>query len=247
MKNKIKSICISSVVAVVVGMTFYTTSVANADEYKASLAQMPVYAISDKEGVAVDLVKAMEKVSGNQIFIKVQPFKRSMNDVINSKVDFHIPLIKNDILVEDKLPYYYSSETILHVNFTLYTKKGSGITKDNLYQYKVETDAAHVEYFPFKIIESYGIDQSLKKLSSGRIDAYVFADIVTDPLLKELGLKNIQRQLYKRFDVKIVLPKTERGKQVDKMLSEAIQKLRETGEFQRIISTIDIPYDDWQL
>ncbi|MDR3555292.1 MAG: transporter substrate-binding domain-containing protein [Syntrophobacteraceae bacterium] len=225
-----------------------TTCAMAGETLNATLAQMPIYAISPTEGVEVNFVQAISRVSGVPITISVNPFPRSMSYVTQEPIraDFHIPLIKNDIIPEDKLPYYYSEETIFHVNFTIYSLKGKDVNKDNLSKFKVETDAAHVGYFPFKAIPSNSIEQSLEKVSAGRIDAFVFADNATDPVLKKLGLHNIKRTLYKRFDVKIILPKTERGKQVDKILSAAIEKMRQTGEFQKIQGPIDMPYDDWQ-
>ncbi len=217
-----------------------------AGEYKATLAKMPVYAVSPSEGVLVELVKAIEGITGHQITISVSPFARSMNKIVKNKADFHIPLIKNDIMPKEKLSYFYSTETIFHVNFTLYTVKGSGVTQKNLSQYKVETDRAHVDYFPFKIIPSNEIIQSLKKLNKGRIDAFIFSDTATDPILKKLGYTNIQRRLYKRFEVKIILPKNNHEKQMDNMLTNAIKKLRDSGKLKEIMDPIDQPFDNWQ-
>lgn len=217
-----------------------------AGEYKASLAQMPVYAESTDKGVLVDLTKAIEKASGETISIKVMPFASSVYMAQKGKVDFHMPLIKNDTISEDKLPFMYSNETIFHVNFVLYTKKGSDVTLDNLSSKKVETDRAHVNYFPFDIKPTNSIAKSLEKVESGAIDAFIFADFATDPFLKQSGSKDIQRSLYKVFESKIVLPKTQRGKDVDKMLTTAIEKLRKSKELEKIMHNIDLPYDNWQ-
>lgn len=217
-----------------------------AGQYIASLALIPRHVISKTEGIQVELVKAIEKISGNQITIQVYPFARSMLSVIKGKVDFHLPLIKNDIIPEKELPYYLSKETIFHVKFVLYTLKGSKVTLDNLSQYRVETERAHVDYFPFKTIPSNKIIQSLQKLNLGRIDAFIYADTPTDLVLKDLGFKNIKRRFYKRFEVKIVLPKNEHGKRVDKMLSDAIEKLRKNGKLKEIEGPVDQPYDNWQ-
>lgn len=218
----------------------------NAEAYKTTLAQMPVYAESATKGVLVDFVKAMEKISDNTMSISVYPFSRSMNNVLKGNADFHIPLIKNDIIPEEKLPYSYSTETIFHVNFVLYTRKGSNVTPENLHLFNVETDRAHVDYFPFKSNPAGQIDLSLKKLHRGRIDAFVFSDAATDVVLKELGFNDIKRTLYKRFDVKIILPKNDHGKKIDQMLTSTIQKLRASGEFDKIMGPIDLPYDNWQ-
>jgi ABC-type amino acid transport substrate-binding protein len=217
-----------------------------ADEYKVSLAQLPVYAESSDKGVLVDLVKAIEKESGNKISLKVMPFASSVYMAQKGKTDFHMPLIKNDILDEEKLPFSYSNETIFHVNFVLYTKKGSDVTLDNLASKTIETDRAHVNYFPFDIKPTNSIAKSLEKLHNGQIDGFIFADFATDPFLKEAGYKDIQRGLYKVFESKMVLPKNERGKQVDTMLTASIKNLRANGQLEKIMHQIDLPYSDWQ-
>ncbi|TYT74359.1 transporter substrate-binding domain-containing protein [Desulfobotulus mexicanus] len=220
--------------------------VAYGNEFKASLANMPVYAESADKGVIVDLVKAIETVSGNKISISVYPFARSMHNVITGQYDFHIPLIKNELISENDLEYYFSTETIFHVNFVLYTIKDSPIALENLYRYTIETDRAHVNYFPFKILPSNSIEGSLKKLSVGRIDGWIFADTATDPILKKLDLKNIERTLYKRFEVKVILPKSKMGKETDAMLTKAIADLKKSSKFKEIMQMIDLPFDPWQ-
>ncbi len=217
-----------------------------AQKLNASLAQMPVHALSKSEGVQVNLVRAISSVSGYDINIDVFPFARSIDNVIKGKADFHIPLIKNDIIPESSLPYYYSTETIFQVNFVLYTRKRSGVNNKNLANYLVETDRAHIDYFPFQISPSNSIENSLKRLSLGMIDAYIFADTATDPLLLELNYKNISRSLYKVFDVKIILSKDEHGKKINNILSKAIQELKANGQLHQIEGGVDLPYNNWQ-
>lgn len=217
-----------------------------ASQYSVSLAQMPVYAESKDKGVLVDLVKAISQESGNEIKIKILPFTSSVYMAQKGKVDVHMPLIKNDILDEKELPFLYSKETTFHVNFVLYTKKGSGVTMDNLSSKNIETDRAHISYFPFKINPSNSIKKSIEKVHSGKIDGFIFADFATDPFLKNSGFKDIQRGLYKVFESKMILPKNSRGEEVDKMLTETISKLRSSGKLEKLMSSIDIPYNNWQ-
>ena len=220
-----------------------------AADYKVSLAKMPVYAESPEKGVLVDLAKALAADSGKQFDIAVVPFARSMNNVKTGKADFHMPLIAIPDVDMSTLPYDYSTETIFHVNFVLYTKKGSGITKEKLKSQgvKVETDIAHVPYFDFKIAGSASLEQSLKKVNAGRIDAFIFADFASDHLIKKNGLTNIKRELFKVYDVKIILPKGGKGGSTDKFLSDTIKSMRDKGEFDKIMSAIDKPYDNWQI
>lgn len=73
-----------------------------------------------------------------------------------------------------------------------------------------------------------------------------YADFASDPIVKKEGMKNIHRELFKVFDVKIILPKGEKGKATDAFITEAIEKMRADGTFDKIMSPIDQPYSDWQ-
>ncbi len=226
-------------------LAVWVTPVLSAD-YKASLAQMPVYAESADKGVLVDLVKAMAEESGKGIDITVGPFKRSLHNVTVGKADFHMPLIQNPLLKLGDLTYSYSTETIFHVNFVLYTNKSKTLDRSNLAKYKIETDAAHVLYFHKGILPSTNLESSLKKVNAGRIDGFIFADFASDPVIKGAGLKNIKRELYNRYDVKIILPKGGTNGPTDKFLTSVIGKLRASGKYGEIMNMIDAPYDDWQ-
>lgn len=212
--------------------------------WRASLAQMPGYAESTEKGVLVDFVKAIERVSGDRIELQVVPFQRSMNDVQERKVDFHMPLIQLPGSESGTNDFDYSTETIFHVNFALYATKGRGVKADNVGSFKTETDQAHVVYFDFPVAPSSNIEASLKKVNAGRIDAFIFADVASDPLVVANKLGNVERSLYKRFNVRAVLPRGGHGGPTDQFLSEAIAKLRASGEFDRIMGGIDQPFKD---
>ncbi|MCP4325794.1 MAG: transporter substrate-binding domain-containing protein [Alteromonadales bacterium] len=215
--------------------------------YKASLALLPVAAESKESGVLVDLVKLWEKATGKEIKINVSPFKRSLRDAINNKVDFHLPLIKNPYKNDSKQDFDYSTSVIFTVSFVLYTNKTKHINKNRLSDYALVTEPAHKDLFDFAIEENYrGIAHSLKMLNKGVIDGYIFADVEADPVLKKLGLKNIKRELYKIYDVHAVLPKGEKGKGVDIIISKAMNKIRESGEWEVLMSPVYHEYIDWQ-
>ncbi len=227
-------------VTITVALVMLSVMPARAADMKATLAKMPT------TDVFVELVKTMAKTSGKDIEIQVVPFNKSMHDLVDGKADFHIPLIKAENIEEAKLDFANSTETIFHVNFVLYTNKNKPIDKNNLKDYKIETDLAHVPYFDFPIKGSSKTDSSLKKVDAGRIDGFIFADSSSDPIVKKEGLKNIHRELYKVFDVKIILPKGEKGKATDAFLTETIEKMRADGSFDKIMSPLDQPYNDWQ-
>ncbi len=223
---------------------FIVSSNVSSQNLKVSLAQMPVYAESTEKGVLVDMAKLISKELGKELELQVVPFIRSLDNAINGTVNFHAPLILNPNIDEKTLKYKHSTETIFHVNFVLYTTKDSKLTKDNLEGKNLETDAAHVQYFPFKVNPSTNLEGSLQKLNAGRIDGFIFADNASDPIIEKLGLTNIRRQLYYRFDVKIILPKNSAGEATDKELSKAIAALRKSGEWDKVMSVLDQPYKD---
>jgi len=225
---------------------FVSPAFATGKTWKASLAQMPVYAESKDKGVLVDFIKALEKVSGDKIEYQVVPFPRSMNDVQEKIVDFHLPLIQMPGSDTGTDKFDYSSESIFHVNFTLYSNKSLDITSQSAGKFKVETEASHTHYFNFPIAPSSNIENSLKKVDAGRLDAFIFADAAADQFIKQNKLTNIKRQLYKRFDVKIILPKGGRGGPTDKFLSENIAKLIKSGEMAKIMGQIDAQFNNWQ-
>src|SRR3569832_1849825 len=127
-----------------------------AKELTASIANLPVLAATPDKGVLIDLVKAIEKESGIPIKREVAPFVRSMDAVINHRADFHLPLIMVPNADESKLEYDHATETIFHVNFVLYSNKNNPLDMSKLGSYKLETDRAHIQYFPFPTEASSG-------------------------------------------------------------------------------------------
>jgi polar amino acid transport system substrate-binding protein len=241
MNHSAKIIC-----ALVLSILFLLPTTGFARTWKASIAQMPVYAESKEKGILVDFIKALEKASGEKIEYQVVPFARSISEVQERKVDFHLPLIQLPGSETGTDKFDYSTETIFHVNFTLYSGKNLDINPQNVQKFQVETDAAHVDYFTFPILQSFSLEGSLKKVEAGRIDAFIFADAASDAIIKQNKFVNIKRQLFNRFDVKIVLPKGERGGPIDNFLSQAISKLKKNGDFEKIMGPIDAPFAQWQ-
>ncbi len=209
---------------------------------KVSLAQMPTYALSANDGVLVDLIKAVGLVTEHQVSIEVFPFYRSIHNVMHGDYDIHVPLIKNNLIEEDKLPFRYSTATLFYVNFVIYTLEGSAFDLRRPEDFVIESDRAHIQYFPFEAQPSDSILRSLKKLYAKRIDAYIFADSATDPVLEGLKYKGIKRTLYHVFEVKAVLARDKKALILDQWLSEGIQSLKQKALYESIILPINQPF-----
>jgi hypothetical protein len=61
-----------------------------------------------------------------------------------------------------------------------------------------------------------------------------------------LKLKNIHREQYDKFDDVFVIPKGAKGKEIDKILSGCLQKLRSSGKLQELHKKVHLPYQKWQ-
>src|SRR3569623_984972 len=215
-------------------------------ELVGSIAQMPVVSESADKGVLIDLIRAIEKEAGVTIKREVVPFARSMDYVINHRADFHFPLIVNPESNPAKLDFDFSTETVYTVNFVIYSNKNKPLDMAKLGTYKLETDRAHIQYFPFPTEASSSLENSLKRVDAGRIDGFIFAALESDSIIKQDNLKYIHRSLYKTFDVKIILPKGGRGGETDKLLTSAIESLRKKGLYDKIMASVEQPYVDWQ-
>ncbi len=233
------------------------TSAAFARDLIASMAQLPVLIEDENTGAFVDLVKALDEVyAEGQIIRQIFPFKRSLDNVIKGKADFHIPLIKNPLIPEDKLPFRYSSLPTGPVAFVIYSHKDRPLTKEDivdpmktnpaLFPHKIHTLPGHTELFPFPAVESFDFEDALEMVRKNRIDALILPQEEADSIIRKLGIKDIHRSLYYEFDSMIVVSKDKRGEEVDRILTEALKKLKSDGRLDRLNENIHKPYMDWQ-
>jgi len=192
----------------------------------------------------VEVVRQWSEESGRQITIERFPFKRSLMMAATGEADFHFPLIKDRKATDTALPFGYSSSTLFTINFVLYTRSEVNLDIDNLQNYRLATYGGHADLFPFPISEDYSIEGSLRKVDSGRIDGFIFADSGADPVLFELGLMGIKRQLYKVYDVHAVISHQAKKGPIDQFITEVSANMDRTilG-----LAMVDQPYLDWQM
>ena len=102
------------------------------------------------------------------------------------------------------------------------------------------------DYMPFPVQRSMSIEQSLRKLSRGRIDAFVWAQEEADLMLKQLGLTNIRREFFGDFEDVFIIQKGAAGDEMDEFLRQAIDQLAATGKLAEIYEKLHRPYVEWQ-
>jgi len=222
----------------------------HAQSFTASMASMPQSAEIDEagqiKGAYVDLIRAIDRLTGSRTKIRVVPFKRSILNLIEGKADFHIPFIKPPNTDLKTLPYAFSTQTLFQVAFVLYTNKNKPVDINDLGKYKIATDSAHTGFFDFPITGISCLPCTLNMVNAGRIDGFIFAQNEIDPFIKKHGLKNIHRQFYKNFDVKILIPRGDCGKEIDQFFNSGIQVLKESGEYDILLAPLLSPYREWQ-
>lgn len=99
--------------------------------------------------------------------------------------------------------------------------------------------------FDFPTVTSNDTEQSLKKVQTGRIDAYIWAP-EADGLVRQLKLGRIHREKLDNYDDPIIVANSPRGKQVAEILDKALKELRASGRLQLLYAPMHAPYEVWQ-
>ncbi len=228
----------------------FVTVLASDKIYRGSFARMPLSADIDKNdkvfGAYIDLIRELDRLTNTETEIVVAPFQRSVRNLIRGEADYHIPLIEIPGTNLEELPYAFSTETLFQVAFVLYSNKNNPLDINKLHEYDISTDLAHVDFFPFPVKGTSCLSCAIEMVDRGRLDGFIFAQNEIDPFVRQFNLKNVYRQFYKNFNVKIIIPKGQAGKTIDAYFSKGIKILRQRGEYDKILAPIITPYIEWQ-
>jgi len=217
------------------------TNTSTQSNISVSLPIIPPLVTEQKTGALVELVKAMaEEYEDGEISFDVYPMARSIENILSGTADCHSPYVKQHNVTDSDDKFYYTTEPFGMVIYVLYTNKNvKGLTPENVMdkKFNVEMQLGVKEYigdFP----ES-APDAGLQKLDSGRIDGYIAAMDVCDPLLAQLQLKNIKRQKYDSFDTAIIFKKNAEGKKKQEIMNSLIKSIKDNGSYDKIMGEIN--------
>jgi polar amino acid transport system substrate-binding protein len=254
MKNRFKNeILIPLCVMLSVILLMATPAISK--DLTASVALLPNISESPEKGVFIDLIKAMnEQYPEGKFNIEVFPFGRSIDNVVAGKADFHIPMLRNPIVPEEKLPFRYASVPMGKVCFVIYSNKDNPITKEmiekamtqNPFPYKISMMRGLEGFFGFPGEGETSIEQMMEKVGKKRIDACIHAQEESDYVVNQLKLKDIHRESYTSFDDVVLVQKGEKGDEADKIISASLKALASSGRLEELHSKIHVPYQDWQ-
>ena len=216
----------------------------------AHLGELPGLINADKTGPFVDLVHAIDDLYPDvTIKITIYPIARAMAGVIAGKADLGLPAIRN-LKDAEMLPYRFSTRSFGKVTHVIYSNTANPVTTDMAYGIVPTKRDLLIEavpdYMPFSVQRSMSIEQSLRKLSRGRIDAFVWAQEEADLMLKHLGLTNVRREFFGDFEDVFIIQKGAAGDEMDEFLRNAIDQLAASGKLAEIYNKIHRPYVEWQ-
>lgn len=231
---------------------------ASAAELKAGLGYIPSLVEKNGSGPFVDLFKAIAEVYPEaRIQIEVLPFARSMRNVELGLQDFHAPMVVSPCVDLDKLPYRFVKKPMGQVCHVLYSRKNAVLNREQLfsaashtaYPYRIEVIRGAKEFFnfPFPMGEATYFEEGLNHVMKGQTDAFIMAQEEGDTILRALpGKEQIHRSLLACWDDQIVIPKGPRGDEIDRVLTEALNRLENSGRLKKLRQKIHGPYSDWQ-
>ena len=218
----------------------------------AGVGNLPPHAVvgenGQPQGGFVDVVKAIDSVyTAGTISISILPTKRSLTSLINGQIDFHIPYIPNPFVPEKKLPFAFASESVVDVAFVLYTRADKkALPMDRLGEFNVETLRGAEPHFAFTISGIDSFKQGISRVSLGRSDGFIGEQDACDHFIRQRQIKNIRRTLYAKWKSSIIIRKGPGSEEIDRIVSGALRKLKQSGALQKITATIHRPFDDWQ-
>lgn len=216
----------------------------------AHLGELPGLINADKTGPFVDLIHAIDELYPEvSIDITVYPLTRALSNVGKGLADFGLPAMRK-LKDADTLPYQFSSVSFGKVTHVIYSNVHNPVTRDMAYKINKTNQNLRIEANPDSIAlavkRSLSIEQSLKKLSRGRIDAFIWAQEEADFKLNQLGLKNIRREFFGEFEDVFFIKRGTEGNDIDKFLTESIEQLKRSKKLEEIYSKIHKPYSNWQ-
>jgi polar amino acid transport system substrate-binding protein len=205
---------------------------------------------SSTQGPFIDLMHALDEVYVEGTFhIEAFPMARVTDNLAQGRCDFALPQLR--VGSDAALPHRFSTVSVGQVSFVLYVNRAKPLTRHQIEQalanqaFTYQIEAPPVDWgFPVQAFRT--LESALKKVAAGRIDALLWAQEEADNVLRELGLKNIQRIHFGDYDDVFMLNRDARGDFADRVLSEVVARLRSSGRLETLYQHIHRPFVAWQ-
>lgn len=220
-----------------------------------SIAQLGELAESSEKGFFVDYFKALDEVyTEGKFTIKIYPFMRSLTNVISKTADAHVPIVKDDKINYDTMPFRFATKPMGTVAIVIYSSSNKPITKKMIeeaknkrpFPYRIELARGTESMYDFPTTPTSEMVGTMEKIKLGRADAYLSAQEEGDVVIRNNKWKWVHRELLEHKDDLIAIPSGPEGSEVDKILSDAITKLDQSGKSKLLREKIHVAYIEWQ-
>tara|TARA_R110001592_G_scaffold7032_3_gene39492 strand:+ start:29766 stop:30533 length:768 start_codon:yes stop_codon:yes gene_type:complete len=216
---------------------------------------------SEKPGYMIEIANLIASKHGANIDYKTMPWLRSLSKVREGNFDCVV-----GAFTDDAPDFIFPQEEWGIIESTFYVKKGSKWRYEGVeslksikigsiggYAYGDDLDAyieANKSSSAVQVVNANNaLEQNIKKLQAGRVDAVIEAHLVMNAKLKDMGISQdefISAGLLGEANKMYIAcsPAKESSKKYTKWFSEGIQMLRDSGKLQAILDKYGLK--DWK-
>ncbi len=219
-----------------------------AKEVVVGLEPFPPLIKSTTEGYTVSMLKEIEKVSDLTFKIKIMPYSRAKINLKRKQIDLmgHTPYKQ-----ENQVFYTYAQELNWSIDSKsdLYATNKANLKPENIGKESLGVPYGNKEFhseitgIPIEKFKEGHLENLLKMLVLGRIDAFTFERASTMSTIKKLKIPNVY---YKQFP-SIIIPSSlavrndQKGNQLKKRLDNLIQQVDQQQIFKDYFTFINLP------
>jgi len=208
----------------------FLSSIAFSEVIRVGLEPFPPLIIDKKSGYTIELLKAIEKISDIKFEIKIMPYNRAKEELKEGRLDLigHTPY-----KLEAKEFYVYAEELDFNIGVKadIYVKDKAKL-KD-IKKLKIgtprgnETFASDLLGIQVKNFHPGDLENLLRMLSAGRIDAFWFERASTMSTLEKLKIKNIyyEENPKESINASLAVKKDKKGRELKKRLDLLLKKV----------------------
>lgn len=201
--------------------------------------EIPQFVQSSKKGNFINLVKKIEKRSGENFVISVRPSKRVLANFNHQNIIGYFPALDVDERERsyNSSPFYYKKDLFFY-------RKGEN---SNIKKAKKICLTRGYPYADFvsklKGVEIFYSDSDsscLKMLNLGRVDGFVCEAMSGFSALKKLKLSKITANKKPLSSMKVYFSfvRNKRGKYLADIFTKELKKMRSSGELVKIFETV---------
>lgn len=237
----------NTIIGVLALLFFFTVQTSFAEEIEVGLEPLPPLIVDESTGLSVQLLKEVEKISDLTFSIKIMPYNRAKAGLKSGKLSLmgHTPHGQE---VEAFYAYAQELEWSVPTNLDIFATDKNRL-KPEVYKTlePIGTPRGNKEFiaevFGIPVDNFYegSIDNLLKMLKMGRIEAFAFERASTMSTIKDLNLDGIY---YKHgFDISagFAVPADSSGTRLKEKLDSLIKKVDQEAIFKEYLDYMSLP------